>query len=174
MKIFFFHKYLYLILCWYVYQNTRRVAGAYFRRAILKLVLVYVVLNLVLECCTAVYTRPRVLNLVWVRGGSATKGDLGSRIVITSSNFHFRGWFLAQIVENRETRLSKLFLGPGDNFWKSYDENRSVIQHDTKLLVICDLLVTHHPPSTISKIMQAIATSGFVFVITFSKNISRT
>jgi hypothetical protein len=25
---------------------------------------------------------------------------------------------------NRETRLSSLFLGPGDNFRKSYDENR--------------------------------------------------
>ena len=34
-------------------------------------------------------------------------------------------------------------------------------------LVISDLLVTHHPPSTISKIIWA--TSGFVFVITFLK-----
>ena len=27
---------------------------------------------------------------------------------------------LAQIVENCETRLSSLFLGPGDHFWQSY------------------------------------------------------
>ena len=26
-------------------------------------------------------------------------------------------------MENRETRLSRPFLGPGDNFSKSYDEN---------------------------------------------------
>jgi hypothetical protein len=31
--------------------------------------------------------------------------------------------------------------------------------------VICDLLVTHHPQSTISKNIWA--TSGFVFIITF-------
>jgi hypothetical protein len=30
----------------------------------------------------------------------------------------------AQIVENRETQLSSPFLGPGDNFPKSYDENQ--------------------------------------------------
>jgi hypothetical protein len=36
------------------------------------------------------------------------------------------------------------------------------------LLVLCDLLVTHHQPSTISKIVAA--TFGFVFVLTFSKN----
>jgi hypothetical protein len=29
-----------------------------------------------------------------------------------------------QIVENRETQLSSPFLGPGDNFSKSYDENQ--------------------------------------------------
>ena len=29
--------------------------------------------------------------------------------------------FFAQIVENRETRLSSPFIGPGDNFSKSYD-----------------------------------------------------
>jgi hypothetical protein len=33
-------------------------------------------------------------------------------------------WFFAQIVENRETQLSSAFLGPGDNFPKSYDENQ--------------------------------------------------
>ena len=29
-----------------------------------------------------------------------------------------------QIVENRRERLSRPFLGPGDNFSKSYDENQ--------------------------------------------------
>ena len=33
-----------------------------------------------------------------------------------------------QIVENRDTQLSSLFLGTGDNFSKSYDENRFVWQ----------------------------------------------
>jgi len=36
--------------------------------------------------------------------------------------------FFAQIVENRETQLSSHFLGPGDIFPKSYDENRFVWQ----------------------------------------------
>ena len=31
---------------------------------------------------------------------------------------------LVKALENRMARLSRLFLGPGDNFWKSYDENR--------------------------------------------------
>jgi hypothetical protein len=37
----------------------------------------------------------------------------------------------------------------------------------TALLVICDLVVTHHPPSTISKLMRA--TCGLVFDTTFSQ-----
>jgi hypothetical protein len=40
-----------------------------------------------------------------------------------------------------------------------------------KLLVVCDLLVTHPPPSPISNIMTAM--SGFVFVITISKILPR-
>jgi hypothetical protein len=44
------------------------------------------------------------------------------------------------------------------------------IEYITDMVVICDLLVTHRPPSTISKIIWA--TPGFVFVITFSKIIS--
>jgi hypothetical protein len=32
--------------------------------------------------------------------------------------------FLAQIAENRETRLSRPFLGPGDIFSTIYDENQ--------------------------------------------------
>ena len=46
-----------------------------------------------------------------------------TRITVTSSIFNFTRFF-AQIVENRETQLSSLFLGPGDIFSKSYDENQ--------------------------------------------------
>jgi len=41
-----------------------------------------------------------------------------------------------EIVENRKTRLSRPFLSPGDNFSKSYDENRFVWQ----LYGTCDML----------------------------------
>ena len=34
----------------------------------------------------------------------------------TLSIFNYRTLFFAQIVENRETRLSRPFLGHGDNF----------------------------------------------------------
>jgi hypothetical protein len=47
-----------------------------------------------------------------------------TRIAVTLSNFNFSTRFFAQIVENRETQLSSLFLGPGDIFSKSYDENQ--------------------------------------------------
>jgi hypothetical protein len=40
------------------------------------------------------------------------------------SIFNFSTRFFAQIVENRETQLSSPFLGPGDIFSKSYDENQ--------------------------------------------------
>jgi hypothetical protein len=52
------------------------------------------------------------------------EGDLVTRITVTSSIFKFSTRFFAQIVENRETQLSSQFLGPGDNFSKSYDENQ--------------------------------------------------
>ena len=51
-----------------------------------------------------------------------------TRITVTSSIFNFSTRFFAQIVENRETQLSSHFLGPGDIFSKSYDENRFVWQ----------------------------------------------
>ena len=57
-------------------------------------------------------------------GEGRQKGDLVTRITVTSSIFNFRTRFFAQIVENRETQLSSFFLGPGDNFSKSYAENR--------------------------------------------------
>jgi hypothetical protein len=49
---------------------------------------------------------------------------LVTRITVTLSIFNFSTRFFAQIVENRETQLSSPFLGPGDNFSKSYDENQ--------------------------------------------------
>jgi hypothetical protein len=51
-----------------------------------------------------------------------------TRITVTLSIFNIRTRFFAQIVENRETQLSSLFVGPGDIFPKSYDENRFVWQ----------------------------------------------
>ena len=63
-----------------------------------------------------------------VQGRRARKGDLVTRITVTLSIFNFSTRFFAQIVENRETQLSSLFLGPGDIFSKSYDENRFVWQ----------------------------------------------
>ena len=47
-----------------------------------------------------------------------------TRITVTLSIFNFSTRFFAQIVENRETQLSSPFLGPGDNFSKSSDENQ--------------------------------------------------
>jgi hypothetical protein len=59
-----------------------------------------------------------------LQGRYARKGDLVTRITVTSSIFNFRTRFFAQIVEDRETQLSSPFLGPGDNFSLSYDENQ--------------------------------------------------
>jgi hypothetical protein len=70
-----------------------------------------------------------VLNLVYgymhkLQGRHARRGYLVTRITVTLSVFNFSTRFFAQIVENRETQLSSHFLSPGDNFSKSYDENR--------------------------------------------------
>ena len=59
---------------------------------------------------------------------AASRPDLGTRFAVTSSVFNFSTRLFAQIVENRETQLSSLFLGSGDTFSKSYDENRFVWQ----------------------------------------------
>ena len=69
---------------------------------------------------------PYILNLVStaVQGGFATKGYLRRRITAILSIFNFSTRFLVQIEENRWGRLSGPFLGPGDNFSKSYDENQ--------------------------------------------------
>jgi hypothetical protein len=60
------------------------------------------------------------------RGGSPVMVICSTRITVTLSIFNFSTRFFAQIVENRETQLSSHFLGPGDIFPKSYDENRFV------------------------------------------------
>jgi hypothetical protein len=57
-------------------------------------------------------------------------GTLSLFFLVTLSIFNFSTWFSAQIVENREGRLFRLFLGPGDNFSKSYYENMFVRQHN--------------------------------------------
>jgi hypothetical protein len=59
----------------------------------------------------------------YYRGG-LPEGGLSRRIIVTLSIFNFRTWFLVQIVENLEGRLSRPFLGHGDNFPKSCDENQ--------------------------------------------------
>ena len=62
----------------------------------------------------------------YIQGRVASKGHLVTRITVTLLNFNFSMRFFAQIVENRETQLSSPFLGPGDNFSKSYDENKKM------------------------------------------------
>ena len=58
------------------------------------------------------------------RGGPLRRVICSTRITVTLSIFIFSTRFFAQIVENREMQLSSLFVGPGDNFLKSYDENQ--------------------------------------------------
>ena len=65
----------------------------------------------------------RSRSRVYHRGGRS-KGAFAHANYCNFVNFNFSTRFFAQIVENRETQLSSLFLGPGDNFSKSYDENQ--------------------------------------------------
>ena len=63
---------------------------------------------------------------MYVQGRGAIKGDLHRRITVTLSNFLSLGPdFFAQNVENRRARLSRPFLGHGDNFSKSYAQDCS-------------------------------------------------
>jgi hypothetical protein len=62
------------------------------------------------------------------KGGAPGRVIWVTRITVTLSILKFSTWFFTQIVENRETRLSRPCLGPGDIFSKSYDENRFVWQ----------------------------------------------
>ena len=59
-----------------------------------------------------------------VQGRGAREGHFLPRITVTSLIFNFSTRFFPQIVENRRGSLSRPFLSPGDNFSKSYDENR--------------------------------------------------
>ena len=56
--------------------------------------------------------------------GDSPEGDLRRGITVTLSIINFDIWLLAQIVGNREGRISIQFLGTGDNFSKSYYENQ--------------------------------------------------
>jgi hypothetical protein len=57
-------------------------------------------------------------------GGFARKGYLRRKVTVTLLIIKLSTWFLSQIAEDRETRLSKSFFGPGDDFSKGYDENQ--------------------------------------------------
>ena len=48
------------------------------------------------------------------------------RIVINLSKKYFSALFLARIVANRKTHLFSLFLGLGDKYSQSYDENQTI------------------------------------------------
>ena len=89
-----------------------------------------------------------------------------TRITVTLSIFNFSTRFFAQIVENRETQLSSLFLGPGDNFSKSYDENQICSERHMYVAVV------RGSDAQISGAIQLPYKSGFV--ITFRKNVPRT
>ena len=67
---------------------------------------------------------PAVRPFYKYRRGSPKRVIWVTRIAITLLIFNLSTRFLAQIVENREARLSRPFLGHGDNFSKSYDENQ--------------------------------------------------
>ena len=90
-----------------------------------------------------------------------------TRITVTSSIFNFSTRFFAQIVEKiRETQLSSPFLGPGDNFSKSYDENQICSERHGYVAA------ARGSDAQISDAIQLPYKS--VFVITFHKNVPRT
>ena len=101
-----------------------------------------------------------------LQGSNARKGDLVTRITVTLSIFNFSTRFFAQIVENRETQLSSLFLGPGDIFSKSYDENQIWSERTGRVAA------ARGSDAQISGAIQLPYKS--VFVITFRKNVPRT
>ena len=86
-----------------------------------------------------------------------------TRITVTSSIFNFSTRFFAQIVENRETQLSSLFLAPGDFFRK--------VMTKTDLYGSCMAPLI---PTIMHQIPRARFSAGalrpnLVFVITFRK-----
>ena len=96
--------------------------------SIAKVIISYTVLTMHTALCTKFSmhrcTCTACTACTCIQGRPARRGHLVTRITVTLSIFNFSTRFFAQIVENRETQLSSPFLGPGDNFSKSYDENQ--------------------------------------------------
>ena len=59
------------------------------------------------------------------RGGALKRGIWVRRIGVTLSIFDFSSWFLAPIVKNCETHLSRAFLGPEEFFRKFMTKTKS-------------------------------------------------
>jgi hypothetical protein len=102
-------------------------------------------------------------------GEGRQEGELRSRITVTLSIFNFSTRFFVQIVENRETQLSSLFLGPGNIFFRK-------VMTETDLYGSCmapEVWVIMHqiPRARFSAIGDF---SKTVFVITFRKIVPRT
>ena len=102
--------------------------------------------------------------------GVTTKGDLRRRNTVTFPIIKFGARFLAQIVENRETRLSRSFLGLGDTFFsrKFITKTWSGWSGSAKLTVPAG----HHQQVTTNRSgpVSAVLYGRSVFVITFRKN----
>jgi hypothetical protein len=110
----------------------------------------------------------RVLNLVLLQGRAARRGYLLHADYCTFVNSNFSTRFFAQIVENRETQLSSLFLGPGGIFLKIYDENRFVCScMAPEILRFAQQIVR-------ARCSAGTTSPDLVFVITVRKNIPRT
>jgi hypothetical protein len=105
----------------------------------------------------------------------ARRGDLVTRITVTSSIFNFSTRFFAQIVENRKTQLSSPFLGPGDYFSKSYDENQiwcAPARAARETLAGSIPTIMHQIPR--ARFSARATSPDLVFVITFRKIVPRT
>ena len=76
-------------------------------------------------------------NCLNCTGGSAQKGNLPRRVTVTLSIFNFRTWFFAQIIENRETRLSRPILGPRHNFFEKLWRNPDFAEVDHHASALC-------------------------------------
>jgi hypothetical protein len=119
---------------------------------------------------TIMSTGVRILTAEVVIGARTGEGrqacDLVTRITVILLIFNFDTWFFAQIVENREKQLSIPFLGPGDIFSKSYDENQIWSKWSGRGSA------ARGSDARISGAIQLPYKS--VFVITFRKNVPRT
>jgi hypothetical protein len=105
-------------------------------------------------------------------GEGRSKGLFAHADYCNFVNFNFSTWFYAQIVENRETQLSSPFLGPGDNFSKSYDENQIC------MAAVCPRCAGAWGPMRVRVPPWARAARTYppnlVFVIAFRKIVPRT